>query len=58
MHKTSTKDYIEKYLSSCNYKVNKLRDIKFDIPKTYKFHKENVKNIEVTLVHAISNDYL
>ena len=58
MHKTSTKDFLIKVFEENKFSVLDVKDIKFNIPKTYKFHKEESKNIDVSFFHAINKEYL
>ena len=58
LHKFSTINYLKKF-----YKKNGINDVKsfkieYNLPKTYKFHKKNEKNIEVVCLEANVNDII
>ena len=57
IHKAVTADYLTKFLKERNFIVHEKTNFLFDIPKTYKFHKDSVRNIEVVFIDAISSDY-
>lgn len=52
MHKSTTYDFINKFYTSKGVKDIIKHEIQFDIPKTYKFHKEKNKVIKVCCVEA------
>jgi len=47
LHKSSTRDYILKKSKDWNVKSEILAQLRYDLPKTYKFHKKQSKDIEV-----------
>ena len=51
LHKTSTRAFFEKKLKDTNENLNLsgsvLAEVKFDVPKSYKFHKE--KNVDISV---------
>lgn len=49
LHKSSTRDHFIKYaeLNNCNIEV--IAELKYDIPKMFKYHKEKSKDINVDL---------
>jgi len=52
-HKSSTRSFLVKTVEEWGYNVEVVAQMKFDIPKIYKFHtKENV-NIEVDLIRIL-----
>ncbi len=55
MHKANTFDYIKKFYDKRQVKNIIKHDIDFDLPKTYKFHKENNKVIKVACIEALIN---
>ena len=50
LHKTSTRDFFVKKAAECNWGIEVLAELKYDIPKTHKFHKQKSKDIEVDLI--------
>ena len=55
MHKSSTREYIEKKCSDWRVKSSVLAKMKFKIPAMYKFHKQQVAYVDVDL-WRISHD--
>ena len=53
MHKSNTYEYLKKFYENKGIKKISKQEIEFDIPKTYKFHKENNKIIKVCNIEAI-----
>ncbi len=51
-HKTSTRAYLVKTVQSWGYDVEVIAQMKFDIPKMYKFHKLNEVDVEVDLIRV------
>lgn len=53
LHKTSTRDFFKKKLAKCSEEFGSavkgkiLAEIKYELPKTYKFHKEKSLDIAV-----------
>lgn len=52
-HKTSTRPYLIKLVQSWGYDIEVVAQMKFDIPKMYKFHKESSVDIDVDLIRVI-----
>jgi len=52
-HKTSTRPYLVKLVQSWGYEIEVVAQMKFDIPKMYKFHKENNVDVDVDLIRVI-----
>ncbi len=48
-HKSSTRSYLVKIVQSWGYNVEVIAQMKFDIPKMYKFHKLDEVDVEVDL---------
>jgi len=63
-HKTSTRDYLLKKINgewndtfeSCSLRGEVVAEMKFVIPKSYKFHKKDVVEVEVDLIR-VSKEY-
>ena len=56
-HKTSTRPYLIKTIKNWGYEVEVCAEMKFDVPKSYSFHKQNNVDVEVDLIRVIlSND--
>lgn len=56
-HKTSTRDYLLKTISSWGFEARVVAELKFDIPATYKFHSKANVDVAVDLIRvAISGD--
>lgn len=49
LHKTSTREHFLRLAELNNYKIEVVAELKYDIPKTHKFHKEKSKDIYVDL---------
>lgn len=58
IHKAVTFDFLNKFLQERNFIVQEKTNFLFDIPKTYKFHKDSVRNIEVVFIDAVSDEYI
>lgn len=59
MHKASTIEYLRKLVNedkSNKFTIYNEVITDFDIPKTYKFHKEESKNIEVVFLDIINKE--
>jgi putative methylase len=52
MHKTASKRFIKRVIFDNKFKIIYMNDFLFSIPKTYSYHKQDVTDIEVTLVMA------
>jgi len=57
-HKTSTRPFLVKTVQEWGYQLEIVAEMKFDLPQTYKFHKEKSVDIEVDLVRVILSDKL
>ena len=51
-HKSSTSRYLIKAVESWGYEVEVVAQMKFEIPKMYKFHKQNEVDVEVDLIRV------
>jgi rRNA N6-adenosine-methyltransferase METTL5 len=49
LHKTSTRDFIQKKCKELNLEGKVFAQLKFDLPKTMKFHKKENVEIQVDL---------
>lgn len=47
LHKSSTREYILKKVKDWGVKAEVLAQLRYDLPKTYKFHKKQSKDVEV-----------
>jgi len=52
LHKTSTRSYLEKKIKSWGLGVEVVAELKFDIPKMYKFHTKKSADVQVDLIRA------
>jgi len=52
-HKRSTRGFISKLVTGWGYKVDVVAEMKFDIPQSYKFHKQRTRDIEVDLLRVV-----
>lgn len=50
LHKSSTRDHFERLAENHNFTFEVIAELKYDIPKTFKFHKEKSKDIYVDLL--------
>ena len=50
LHKTSTRDYIEKTTTKWGLKHKVVAKLKYDLPATYRCHKQKSVDIQVDLV--------
>jgi len=51
-HKSSTSPYLLKIVQSWGYEVEVVARMKFEIPKMYKFHKQDEIDVEVDLIRV------
>lgn len=51
-HKSSTSSYLIKIVQSWGYEAEIVAQMKFDIPKMYKFHKKDEVDVEVDLIRV------
>jgi putative methylase len=49
MHKTSTRDFITKYIDRLGGKITDIAAVDFVLPHSYSFHKKRLKRIEVDI---------
>lgn len=59
MHKSSTIEYLRKLINedkNGKFTIYNETFTEFDIPKTYKFHKEDSKNIDVVFLDIINKE--
>lgn len=49
LHKTTTREYILKKADRLGFKSRVVAELKYDLPKTYQFHKKDSKDIAVDL---------
>lgn len=52
-HKTSTRPFLSKLVAEWGYKLEVAAEMKFDIPQSYKFHKQATKDVEVDLLRVV-----
>lgn len=52
-HKSSTRDYLLKTVESWGHQVEVVAQMKFDIPKMYKFHSKDIVDVDVDLIRVI-----
>ena len=52
-HKLSTREYLLKTGASWGYHVDVVAQMKFDIPKMYKFHSKDIVDVDVDLIRVI-----
>jgi len=52
-HKSSTREYLLKTVASWGYQVEVVAQMKFDIPKMYKFHSKDIVDVDVDLIRVI-----
>ncbi|XP_066543538.1 rRNA N(6)-adenosine-methyltransferase METTL5 [Amia ocellicauda] len=50
LHKTSTREHIQKKASDWKVKMEVLAELRYDLPATYKFHKKKSVDIEVDFI--------
>ncbi len=55
LHKTSTRGHIEKKAAEWGFKMEVVAELKFDLPATYKFHKQKSVDIEVDFIRFSKN---
>jgi predicted RNA methylase len=51
-HKSSTRQYLIKTVESWGYEVDVVAEMKFDIPKLYKFHSKDNVDVDVDLIRV------
>ncbi|KAI1885034.1 hypothetical protein AGOR_G00216020 [Albula goreensis] len=50
LHKTSTREHIQKKASDWNVKMQVVAELRYDLPASYKFHKKKSVDIEVDFI--------
>ncbi|KAJ6241660.1 methyltransferase-like protein [Anaeramoeba flamelloides] len=50
-HKTTTRKFLIKHFTNMGYNVDVLFQVKFDLPKSYKFHRKKNVEIMVDILH-------
>ena len=50
LHKTSTRDHILKKAKEWDLEANVLAELRFDLPRTYKFHKKQSVDVSVDFI--------
>jgi len=52
LHKSSTREHIEKKISEWGFEMEVLAELRWDIPQLYKFHKKKSVDIEVDFIRV------
>ena len=52
LHKTSTRDFVIKKAEEFGCDVEVVAELKYDIPKTYKFHRKHSLDINVDFIRC------
>lgn len=50
LHKTSTRDHIQKKATDWNVKMEVIAELRYDLPASYKFHKKKSVDIQVDFI--------
>uniref|UniRef100_A0A673TYL5 Methyltransferase like 5 n=1 Tax=Suricata suricatta TaxID=37032 RepID=A0A673TYL5_SURSU len=50
LHKSSTRDHIQKKAAEWKIKIDIIAELQYDLPASYKFHKKKSVDIEVDLI--------
>ncbi|XP_068936251.1 rRNA N6-adenosine-methyltransferase METTL5 [Petaurus breviceps papuanus] len=50
LHKTSTREHIQKKADEWQIKMDVIAELRYDLPATYKFHKKKTVDIEVDFI--------
>ena len=58
LHKLSTINYLKKFYTKKGVKEINCFEMKYDLPKSYKFHKKDKKDIEVVCLEAKIEDII
>jgi len=56
LHKTSTRDFLLRKAGELGAQAEVVAELKFDVPKSYAFHKEKSKDVFVDLVRFSRSD--
>ena len=54
IHKSSTRDYLRKAITSRNIEIGEIRGMDLDIPHTFPFHQKKRKSVQVDLYRITS----
>ena len=52
LHKTTTRDFVQKKVEEMNCTFEVLAELKYDLPKTYKFHKKQSLDVYVDFIRC------
>ena len=55
LHKTTTRDHIVRKAEEMNCSVEVLAELRYDLPKTYKFHKKQSLDVCVDFIRCQPN---
>ena len=50
LHKTSTRDHFARFATKNDYHIEVIAELRYDIPKTFHYHKKQSKDIQVDLL--------
>uniref|UniRef100_A0A2R8MZZ6 Methyltransferase 5, N6-adenosine n=1 Tax=Callithrix jacchus TaxID=9483 RepID=A0A2R8MZZ6_CALJA len=50
LHKSSTREHIQKKAAEWKIKIDIIAELRYDLPASYKFHKKKSVDIEVDLI--------
>jgi predicted RNA methylase len=50
LHKTSTRAFIVKKAETMGWKAQVVAELRYDLPKSFKFHRKQSKDIEVDFI--------
>jgi len=56
LHKTSTRQFLEKKAKEWGTSFQVVAELRFDIPKMYKFHRKESADVQVDLVRLCKHD--
>ena len=56
LHKTTTRDHIVKKAEEMDCSVEVLAELRYDLPKTYKFHKKQSLDVRVDFIRCQPNN--
>lgn len=54
-HKTSTRDFLIRQVESWGMEIRVVAEMRFDLPQTYKFHKNKSVDVQVDLIRVLVN---
>lgn len=52
-HKTSTRDFLIRQVESWGMEIRVMAEMRFDLPQTYKFHKNKSVDVQVDLIRVL-----